>query len=110
MLALASVTTSAFSPAQALAPAMRAPAPIMGLESELGATGPLLPYWDPLGLSVGKPEKFQRWRAVEIKHGRIAMMATTGYIAQECIDFPGYLSISENIKFSDVPNGIRGFA
>ena len=22
----------------------------MGLESELGATGPLLPYWDPLGL------------------------------------------------------------
>jgi hypothetical protein len=25
-----------------------------------------------------KPEKFQRWRAVEIKHGRIAMAATVG--------------------------------
>jgi hypothetical protein len=25
-----------------------------------------------------RPDKFQRWRAVEIKHGRIAMMATTG--------------------------------
>jgi hypothetical protein len=26
----------------------------------------------------GRPEKFGRWRAVEIKHGRVAMMATTG--------------------------------
>ena len=60
--------------------------------------------------SAAKPEKFQRWRAVEIKHGRIAMMATLGYIAQETVDFPGYLSISQNIKFSDVPNGIKGLA
>ena len=43
-----------------------------------GATGPLLPYWDPLGMGTARPEKFQRWRAVEIKHGRIAMMATLG--------------------------------
>ena len=28
--------------------------------------------------SQARPEKFQRWRAVELKHGRIAMMATTG--------------------------------
>jgi len=89
---------------------MRTAAAAMGIENELGATGPLLPYWDPLGMATARPEKFQRWRAVEIKHGRIAMMATLGYIAQECIDFPGYLSISQNIKFSDVPNGIRGLA
>ena len=44
-----------------------------------GATGPLLPYWDPLGFSSkASPEKFARWRATEIKHGRIAMMATVG--------------------------------
>lgn len=43
-----------------------------------GATGPLLPYWDPLGMGQKRPDKFQRWRAVEIKHGRIAMMATLG--------------------------------
>ena len=33
-----------------------------------------------------------------------------GYVMQDILDFPGYLSLSENIKFSDVPNGIAGFA
>ena len=28
--------------------------------------------------ATAKPEKFARWRAVELKHGRIAMAATTG--------------------------------
>jgi len=77
----------------------------MGVETELGATGPL-GYWDPLGLALKQPEKFQRWRAVEIKHGRIAMMATTGYIVQEVLRWPGYLSTSANVKFADLPNGI----
>merc|ERR1712085_82464 len=40
------------------------------------------------------------------KHGRIAMMATTGYIAQSCLRWPGYLSTSADIKFADLPNGI----
>jgi light-harvesting complex I chlorophyll a/b binding protein 1 len=60
--------------------------------------------------SKASPAKFARWRAVEIKHGRIAMMATTGYIAQSCFRFGGYLSTSANIKFADVPNGIKGLA
>jgi len=87
------------------AAAVNAPALTMGVESELGATGPL-GYWDPLGLAVAKPEKFARWRAVEIKHGRIAMAATTGYIVQSFLRWPGYLSTSENVKFADLPNGI----
>jgi hypothetical protein len=38
-------------------------------------------FWDPLGLSADKDqEAFTRRRAVEIKHGRIAMYATMGYI------------------------------
>lgn len=82
----------------------------MGFEAELGATGPL-GFWDPLGLSSkASPEKFARWRAVEIKHGRIAMAATTGYIAQECLRWPGYLSTSADVKFADIPNGIKGLA
>ena len=84
---------------------LRSPAPAMGLESELGATGPLLPYWDPLGMSVKNPDKFTRWRSVEIKHGRVAMAACTGYIVQSIFRFPGYLSLSEEIKFSDIPGG-----
>jgi len=94
-----------------VAPASMRAAPVrMGYETELGATGPL-GLWDPLGLSSkASPAKFARWRAVEIKHGRIAMMATTGYIAQSCFRFGGYLSTSANIKFADVPNGIKGLA
>lgn len=64
----------------------------------------------PSCVPQAKPEKFQRYRAVEIKHGRIAMMATTGYIAQECLSFPGYLSKADNLKFADIPNGIKGLA
>jgi len=100
----------AFAPAlPASAPSMmvRSTGPVMGMESELGATVPL-GFWDPLGLA--KPEKFQRYRAVEIKHGRIAMAACTGYIAQECITLPGYLSKADNLKFADIPNGIKGLA
>jgi len=102
--------SSGFTPMPALAaPVLRSSVPMMGLESELGATGPLLPYWDPLGLGVkATPEKFARWRAVEIKHGRIAMAATTGYIVQEVLRWPGYLSTSAGVKFADVPNGIAG--
>jgi light-harvesting complex I chlorophyll a/b binding protein 1 len=37
--------------------------------------------WDPLGLSVGKSEEqLLRWRAVELKHGRVAMLAVIGWI------------------------------
>jgi len=105
--------TSAFAPATIATPpsTVRSAAPVMGLESELGATGPLLPYWDPLGLGQkATPEKFARWRAVELKHGRIAMAATTGYITQEVLRWPGYLSTSAGVKFADIPNGIKGLA
>ena len=51
MLALAAPMSLAYSPMPLVqAPAARSAAVTMGLESELGATGPLLPYWDPLGL------------------------------------------------------------
>jgi len=101
-----------FTPAPAvpfLPNSPRASAPVMSVETELGATGPL-GYWDPLGLGKkASPETFRRWRAVEIKHGRIAMMATVGYAVQSFLRWPGYLSTSENIKFADLPNGIAGF-
>merc|ERR1719487_685116 len=87
----------------------RSAGPLMGVETELGATGPL-GYWDPLGLSSSNPEKFARYRAVELKHGRIAMAACTGYIVQSFMRWPGYLSISSDVKFADIPNGIAGFA
>merc|ERR1712157_606112 len=50
---------------------------------------------------------FKRRRAVELKHGRISMLATMGYITPEVVGkFPGYLSPSLGLKFVDVPNGL----
>merc|ERR1719242_2073019 len=64
-------------------------------------------FWDPLGLSDDKDEAtFKRRRAVEIKHGRICMYATIGYMVPEYYKFPGFLSPSEGIQFADVPNGL----
>lgn len=75
-------------------------------ENELGVQPPL-GFWDPAGLSSdGDAREFYRRRAVEIKHGRVSMLACTGYIVQEFFRFPGFLSPSSEIKFTDVPNGL----
>jgi light-harvesting complex I chlorophyll a/b binding protein 1 len=77
-------------------------------ELELGATAPL-GVFDPLGWLDGEPEAFERRRAVERKHGRVAMAAIVGVIVHNNhIVFDGYLSKSQNLKFSDVPTGIDG--
>merc|ERR1719405_331251 len=76
---------------------------------ELGAQAPA-GFWDPLGLSDGiSQEQFDRYREVEQKHGRIAMIATIGYVFPEKIGTFGdlKLSFSEGVKFSDVPNGVQ---
>eukprot|EP00913_Durusdinium_trenchii_P014571 g13670.t1 len=60
--------------------------------------------------NVGNAETFQRRRETEIKHGRVAMYATMGYIVPEYFKWPGigarYLSPSLGLKFEDVPNGL----
>merc|ERR1712014_555084 len=43
-------------------------------------------------------------------HGRISMYACIGYIAPEYFRWPGELSPSEGIKFTDVPNGLGAFS
>jgi len=78
-------------------------------ELELGVTEPLGVY-DPLGWLESEPEAFERRRAVERKHGRVAMAAVVGCIVHNNhIVFDGYLSPSNNLKFSDVPTGIEGY-
>mmetsp|Transcript_11273 Transcript_11273/g.16409 ORF Transcript_11273/g.16409 Transcript_11273/m.16409 type:complete len:209 (-) Transcript_11273:195-821(-) len=77
-------------------------------ELELGVTEPL-GVFDPLGWLETEPEAFERRRAVERKHGRVAMAAIVGCIVHNNhIVFDGYLSPSANLKFSDVPTGIDG--
>merc|ERR1712071_271802 len=58
-----------------------------------GSTAPVGPF-DPLNLAtVGSDETFNWFRAAELKHSRVAMLATTGYLVQASgIHFPGMLS------------------
>jgi len=72
---------------------------------DIGTTKPLGVY-DPLNLMTKMPEKYRRWQEMEIKHGRISMLAFTHVILTEggC-RWPGYLSFAEDIKFSDMPGG-----
>jgi len=81
--------------------------PLRAFESELGVQEPV-GFWDPAGFTAdGDLAKFKRRRSVELKHGRICMMATMGYITPEVIGkLPGYLSPSAGLKFADIPNGL----
>jgi len=106
-LAIASLlvaSAAAFAPA----PASKATSSLAVSEVELGVTEPLGVY-DPLGWLESEPEAFERRRAVERKHGRVAMAAVVGTIVHNNhIVFDGYLSPSNDLKFSDVPTGIAG--
>jgi hypothetical protein len=77
----------------------------MSFEDELGVLPPV-GYWDPLGLAAdGDVAKFTRRREVELKHGRVAMLAVTGYLIQELARFPGAIDL-DGTTFSSIPNGI----
>ena len=52
--------------------------PLRAFENELGVQAPV-GFWDPVGFtSDGDVASFKRRRSVELKHGRISMMATMG--------------------------------
>merc|ERR1712167_145388 len=68
---------------------------------------PPLGLFDPLGLAADT-ESFARRRAVEIKHGRISMIAFVGMMVQEAgITFPGYIDIDQKIAFADIGTGFE---
>merc|ERR1712073_153546 len=85
--------------------------PLRAFENELGVQAPV-GFFDPLGFTKdGDESSFKRRRSVEIKHGRICMLATMGYITPEITGkFPGFLSPSENLKFADIPNGLAAIS
>merc|ERR1719210_249880 len=81
--------------------------PLRAFENELGVQDPV-GFWDPAGFtSDGNMENFQRRCQTELKHGRVSMLATMGYITPEITGkLPGYLSPSMGIKYADIPNGL----
>merc|ERR1712176_616737 len=81
--------------------------PLRAFENELGVQAPV-GFWDPAGFAAdGDAENFTRRRETEIKHGRISMLATMGYITPEIVGkLPGSLSPSKGLAFADIPNGL----
>merc|ERR1719396_98054 len=77
----------------------------LSFDEPLGAQPPL-GFYDPLGLVAdGDEEKFDRLRYVELKHGRISMLAVVGYLTTEAgVRLPGNIDY-EGTAFADIPCG-----
>merc|ERR1719261_529575 len=103
ILASLIASAAAFAPAQNAA--RTSVATNMAFEDELGAQPPL-GFFDPLGLvEDGDQEKFDRLRYVEIKHGRISMLAFLGQIVTRYgIHLPGTIDKAGD-TFDSYPNG-----
>mmetsp|Transcript_8023 Transcript_8023/g.19140 ORF Transcript_8023/g.19140 Transcript_8023/m.19140 type:complete len:198 (+) Transcript_8023:27-620(+) len=107
MLSLFAQTLAFQGPAPGLV--SRSSAVSMRAEGEIGVTPPLGVY-DPLNIlatPVVYPRRdYRRYVELEIKHGRIAMLACVGVITTEAgFRWPGYISKSLDLKFSDIPGG-----
>jgi len=105
ILASLVASAAAFAPAKQDATSTS----LKAFENELGAQPPL-GFFDPLGLvSDGDEEKFARLRYVEVKHGRISMLAVLGYLVAEAgIRLPGNVNF-DGLEFTGVRNGWAAF-
>ena len=77
---------------------------------DIGTTKPLGVY-DPLNLMTSMPDKYRRWQEMEIKHGRMSMLACAHvFVVGAGFKFPGYISYLSfpPLKFDDIPAGTLG--
>mmetsp|Transcript_22982 Transcript_22982/g.22152 ORF Transcript_22982/g.22152 Transcript_22982/m.22152 type:complete len:207 (+) Transcript_22982:38-658(+) len=80
----------------------------MQFEDALGAQAPL-GFWDPLGLlKDADQERFDRLRYVEVKHGRISMLAILGHLVTTSGSrLPG--DIAFGVPFTSIKSGLAAF-
>merc|ERR1719389_1073485 len=103
ILALLVGSAAAFVPA----PVAKTFSALNAFEDELGAQPPL-GFYDPFGMLSGDAtqERFERLRYVELKHGRICMLAFLGQITTRAgIHLPGNIDYSGD-SFDSFPNGV----
>lgn len=83
---------------------------LQAFEEEIGAQPPL-GFFDPLGLLANADEdRFNRLRYVEIKHGRISMLAVLGHIVTTAgVRLPGDIDYS-GTSFQSIPTGIAALS
>jgi hypothetical protein len=97
-------SAAAFAPAKQAA---RSTA-VKAFEDEIGAQSPL-GFFDPLGLLKDADNaRFNRLRYVEIKHGRVAMLAVLGHVVTTAgARLPGDIDY-HGTAFDSIPSGIEG--
>jgi len=78
--------------------------------TQIGAMDPL-GFFDPAGFTkVGDEPGFKNLRAAEIKHGRVAMMAAVGAVAQHYVKFPGFETVPSGLFAVTSAPGTYAFA
>jgi hypothetical protein len=98
---------AAFAPSQT---AVRPSSSLAAFEDEIGAQAPL-GFFDPLSLVAdGDEAKFNRLRFVELKHGRISMLAVLGHIVTTAgVRLPGDID-SSGTSFDSIPSGFAALS
>jgi hypothetical protein len=106
ILSLLAASVTAFAPAKQ----SRASTGLQAFEDEIGAQPPI-GFFDPLGLLADADEdRFNRLRYVEIKHGRVSMLAVLGHVVTTGgIRLPGNIDF-EGTSFASIPTGIAALS
>ena len=90
-LALLASTASAFNAFAPKKSANKITAPTFSLDTIPGALAPA-GLFDPLGLGAKADEKtLKRYREAELTHGRVAMLATIGFLVGEAVEGSSFL-------------------
>jgi len=85
------------------------PPPPFQPKEQLGAVAPL-GFFDPLGFTpVGDKNVFNKMRSAELKHGRVAMMASIGLVGQHFLKFPGFEKTPAGLGALNTGEGVFGF-
>ena len=107
ILATLAASAVAFAPSKV---AQTSSTSLNAFKDALGAQAPL-GFFDPLGLvSDGNEAKFDRLRYVELKHGRVSMLAVVGYLIEKAgIRLPGAISY-DGTTFADIPDGFAALS
>jgi len=105
------ILTTLIASAAAFAPAQQAvtTSSLAAFEDELGAQPPL-GFFDPIGLVDGVDQRrFDRLRYIEIKHGRVCMLAFLGQMTTRYgIHLGGNIDKAGD-SFDSFPNGLAAF-
>jgi hypothetical protein len=106
LLSLLAGSAAAFAPAKQA----RTSTGLQAFEDELGAQAPL-GFFDPLGfMKDADEERFNRLRYVELKHGRVSMLAVLGHIVTTGgVRLPGDIDY-HGTSFESIPSGIAALS